>query len=67
MSEEKKKLFEYLEANDHDDLPDGAWHQCLVDAVWRFNNENGTDFDELESVVDYLEQSGNYTNTTKEP
>lgn len=56
MSNSKKEqLFLWMEDFDNAELPDGAWQAVLEDAVTTFNEENNTQFDPLDSFLEYVQ------------
>lgn len=50
-----EELYVFLSAHDHDDLPDGAWQQMIMDAVVEWNEENGDSLDAFETWLTYCE------------
>ena len=49
-------LFDYLEKNNDDDLPDGAWWTSLEFAISRYNDEHGTDYHPSDMIVAWIKQ-----------
>lgn len=54
----KEDLMYFLSGWELDDLADGAWWAYLEEGVQEFNKERGTEFDQHQSVLDYIEFFG---------
>lgn len=52
----KKRLFEFMESFDDDELPDGAWQGMLMNAVDHFNESEGTKYDPHEMWLQYTQR-----------
>ena len=48
-------LFDFLEAYDHDDLPDGAWQAMIEDGVKDFNDAFEANVDPFDGFMAYIE------------
>lgn len=48
-------LIGFLEAYDHDDLPDGAWQAMIEDGVKDFNEWQGASVDPFDGFMAYVE------------
>lgn len=48
-------LIDFLEAYDHDDLPDGAWQAMIEDGVKAYNEEFGARIDPFDGFMAYIE------------
>ena len=50
----KEKLFLFMSIWDDPDLPNGAWQQCIEDAVSNYNAHYKTNFDPFDSFMEYI-------------
>ncbi len=50
----KTDCFHAMEPYDDDNASDGAWWAMLENAVTFFNEQNGTKYDECDTVHEYL-------------
>lgn len=53
----KQQLFDFMEAFDDEDAPDGAWQAMLEDAVNEFNESQGTTFDSNDMFLEYVQRN----------
>jgi hypothetical protein len=53
---QKKELFDYMEMFDDPDAPDGAWAAMLMEAVDRFNDDQGTNYDSHSAWLEYCDK-----------
>ena len=60
----KDDLFWLIEAHNEglENVTDGVWWAILEDAVAYYNDENGTNYDENETVHQYLRERDNRIN-----
>ena len=61
----KEKLFAFLDEQDtlFVNLPDGALMQSLQDSVDIFNEDNKTNFDPYETVMEWIKRETKQINT----
>lgn len=51
----KQDLLYYMQANDNDELSDGAWQAMLEDSVKAYNRNHKTNYDPFEMFMEYIQ------------